>query len=158
MSKQITEHTTGTGEILFMAAAKAFTNKRTNKSEFSIKVKLSGSDEAVKHLSDIASYKVDTKTNRSLKESGASEIVINFTSDYAPKVLGLEGEELKGSEIPFFDGRKDKGSAIVSYKVIDYGTNKIVRLSGIRFLELNLAPRDEKESSMDVTLEMLKNI
>jgi hypothetical protein len=141
MSKKVTEHKTATGSVLFMAAAKAFTNKKTNKSEYSIKVKLQSTDQAVAHLSEIAEYKVDTKTNRALE--GTGEVVINFATDYAPIVTGADGAELKGREIPFFDGRKDTGSAIVSYKVIDYGNNKIVRLSGIQLLELNLAPRGE---------------
>ena len=157
MSKaKVTEHATGVGEILFMAAAKALDNKRTGKAEFSIKVKLDANDAAVTHLRDIASYKIDTKTNRALEGSG--QVVVNFTSDFDPKVMGADNEVLSGREIPFFDGRKDKGTAFVTYKVIDYGDNKIVRLSGIKLASLDLAPRDESSQSIDVTLDQLKNL
>jgi len=157
MSKTITEHTTGEAEILFMAAAKALLNKRTNKSEFSIKLKLKADSAEVKHLKEIANYKIDTKTNRALE--GTGEVIVNFASDFDPKVLGADNEVLEGNDIPFFDGRKDTGTAAISYKVIDYGDNKIVRLSGIKLINLNLTPRDgEAGDSMDVTLEALKNI
>jgi hypothetical protein len=156
MSKKITEHVTGKAEILFMAAAKALHNKRTGKSEFSIKVKLSSDDAAVTHLKEIANYKIDTKTNRALE--GTNTTVVNFASDFAPEVVDMSNESLQGSEIPYFDGRKDTGTAFVSYKVIDYGDNKIVRLSGIKLNELNLVPRDEQSTSLNVTLDTLKNI
>ena len=153
---KITEHSTSVGEILFMAAAKAFKSKKTGKEEFSIKLKLDSSDKAVAHLKEIAEYKGDTKTNRALE--GTGEVVINFTSDFDPKVLGVDNALLQGREIPFFDGRKDKGKAAVTYKVIDYGNNKIVRLSGIKLVSLDLAERENSGQSLDVTLEALKNI
>lgn len=156
MSKTITEHSTGKGSILFMAAARALNNKKTGKTEYSVKLKLSEDDAAVAHLKDIASYKVDTKTNRAM--SGSGEVVINFTSDFAPTVLDTDNNVLEGNEIPFFDGRKDTGIAAVTYKVIDYGDNSIVRLSGIKLSSLNLAEREDSGQSVDVTLETLKNI
>lgn len=156
MSKKITEHATSVGSIQFMAAARALMNQKAGKEEYSIKIKLSESDPAVAHLKEVAEYKVDTKTNRAL--SGTGEVIVNFSSTFAPKVLDSDNCELTGKEIPFFDGRKDSGEAVVSYKVIDYGNNKIVRLSGIKLLNLELAPRDEGEQSINVTLDVLKNI
>lgn len=158
MSKKITEHATGKGQILFMAAAKPLHNQKNGKTEFSIKVKLSEDDPAVAHLRSVAEYKIDTKTNRA--NAGSGEIIVNFTSDFAPKVVDSAGEALEGNDIPFFDGRKDTGTAAVTYKLIDYGSNSIVRLSGIKLLDLNLAPREgsEGEQTIDVTMDMLKNI
>jgi hypothetical protein len=156
MSKNVTEHTTGAGEILFMAAAKALNNKKTGKTEFSIKLKLPATDPCISHLTSVANYKVDTKTNRAMQDSG--NMVINFSSNFAPTVVDADNSALEGSSVPFFDGRKDKGTAAVTYKVIDYGDNQIVRLSGIKLLSLDLAPRDESSNSIDVTLETLKNI
>lgn len=156
MSKSTTTvHSTGTGEILFMSAARAFTNQKTGKSEFSIKVKLQDSDSAVSHLKTIAEYKVDTKTNRALKGTGTT--VITFASDYAPKVFGSDGVELTGKDIPYFDGRKDTGTATVSYKVIDFGNNKIVRLSGITLNSLTIAPKGA-EQSLDSLMDTLNSI
>lgn len=156
MTKQTTTHTTAEGKILFLAAAKAFKNKRSEKEEYSIKIELDSNDAAVAHLAEIASYKVETKTNRALE--GTGKTVINFTSSFAPMVIGADGAELKGKEIPFFDSRKDEGTAVVSYKVIDFGDNKIVRLSGIKLKELKLAPREAQGESIDVTLETLRNL
>lgn len=157
MTKKVTEHATGLGEILFMAAAKALTNQKTQKTEFSIKLKLPENDAAVEHLREIASYKVDTKTNRAM--AGSGEVVINFTSEYQPKVLGSDNEELTDQAIPYFDGRKDTGTAAVTYKVITYDNgNSIVRLSGIKLISLNQTPREEGGQTLDVTLETLKNI
>jgi len=154
-TKKVQEHSTGQGQILFMAAAKALTNKKTQKQEYSIKIKLDPADAAVAQLRDIAPYKVDTKTNRELN---GEAIVVNFTSDFAPTVVDANGEKLESQEIPFFDGRIDTGTAMVTYKVIQYENNTIVRLSGIKLMELNLAPRDEKASTLDVTLDTLKNL
>lgn len=156
MSKKVTEHATGEGQILFMAAAKPLTSQKTQKTEYSIKLKLSESDPAIEHLRSVAEYKIDTKTNRAL--AGTGEVVVNFSSTYAPKVLGLDGQELKDNSIPFFDGRKDSGTAAVTYKVIDFGNNQIIRLSGIKLQSLNLAPRDDSGQSLDVTMDMLKNL
>ena len=157
MSKQVTEYVTGIGHILFMAAAKPLTNQRTGKTEYSIKMKFVDSDPCISHLSDIASYKIDTKTNREL--SGTGEMVVSFNSEFAPKIVGADNTVLEGSAIPFFDGRIDKGTAVVSYKVIDYGNNKIVRLSGIKLVSLDLAVREGSSGdTIDQTLEKLKNI
>ena len=157
MSKKITEHATGAGEILFMAAAKALHNKKTGKSEFSVKVRLKEDDAAVEHLRKIADYKIDTKTNRA--NAGSGFVIVNFTSDFAPRVVDKDNNLLEGSDIPYFDGRKDKGTAAVTYKVIDYGNNSIVRLSGLKLIDLNLEPREgSDEQSLDVTMDMLKNI
>ncbi len=154
MSKT-TEHATQAGEILFMAASRPLLNNKNGKTEFSIKVKLNKTDPAVAHLTEVANYKVDTKTNRTSKDKDT--LIVNFTSEFAPLVSDTSGQ-LEGQEIPFFDGRKDTGTAIVAYKVIDFGDNQIVRLSGIKLLNLNLAPRENKGSSTELTLELLKKI
>ena len=136
-------------------------------------VALDEDDDAVRHLKDIAPYKVNTDSNRMQKEQG--KVIINFASNFAPKIVDSEGHQLFGVEevkakeakgarveaeekAPFFDGRKDKGTAAISYKVIDYGDNKIVRLSGAKLLSLELAPREEGGTGIDVTLETLKKI
>ena len=142
-TKNITEHTTNLGTILFMAAAKPILNKKNNKKEYSVKVELNSNDPAVAHLREIADYKVDTKTNRASTDK--SKLIVNFTSDFNPTVTSPSGETLEGDSVPFFDGRTDKGTATVQYKVIDYGTNKIVRLSGITLNTLSLAPREPWE-------------
>lgn len=155
----ITEHQTGLGEIQFMAVARAFTSTQTGKTEFSVKLNLSSGDAAVEHLRLIgADYKLDTKTNTTLIKNGVTDrTVINFASEYRPIVLGTDGQELNEEDAPFFDSRTDKGTAIVLYKVIDYGTNKIVRLSGVILKELTLAPREQSDSK-EVTLEKMRNI
>ena len=139
---KVSRHTTGSGQILFMAAARPLNNLKSGKSEHSIKLKLANDDAAVAHLSEVANYKVDTKTNRAQKDG----VTINFTSEFAPKVYNAEGVELTGNDIPFFDGRIDTGMAGVVYNVIDYGDNQIVRLAAIKLLDLNLAPREKGKS------------
>lgn len=145
MSKKVTDHITGKAQILFMAAARPLTNKRTEKEEFSIKIKIEDTDTVVKHLSEIADYKIDTKTNR-LKENEGFKI-ISFSSDFAPAVFDKSNTKLEGEEIPYFDGRYDKGEAVVLYKVIDYGNNKIVRLAGIKILDIVKGDREDTGDS-----------
>lgn len=163
MSKKVSDHITGKAQVLFMAAARALTNKRTNKEEFSIKIKIEEKDESVKHLSEVADYKVDTKTNR-LKENKGFKI-ISFSSDFAPAVFDKSNTRLEADEIPFFDGRYDKGEAVVLYKVIDYGSNKIVRLSGIKILDIVKGERPDSDGegsgssvAMDDIMAKLKEI
>lgn len=155
---KITNHVTSVGDILFMAAARPLKNQRTGKEEYTIKVKLDESVEGTldvkNHLLEVAEYKVDTKTNRQL----SGELILNFSSNFAPEVMGPDGQVWKGKEIPFFDGRKDTGKAAVSYNVIDYGDNKIVRLAGIKIVDLNLAPREESSESLSDIKDVLKNL
>ncbi len=156
-TKKISEHTTEVGNILFMAAARPLLNTKNNKQEFSVKMELNNTDTSISHLEEVASYKIDTKTNRKL--TGTNKVIVNFSSEFAPVVLDSNNNKMEGKEIPFFDGRIDTGTAVVSYKVINYGDNTIVRLSGIKLLSLNLAPRENSTSdALDVTLEKLKNI
>jgi len=154
MSKT-TEYATQQGDILFMAAARPLLNNKNGKTEFSIKLKLKTSDPAVAHLTDVANYKIDTKTNRTSKDKDT--VIVNFTSEFAPLVSDESGQ-LESKDVPFFDGRKDTGTALITYKVIDFGDNQIVRLSGIKLVNLNLAPREAKGNSTELTLELLKNI
>lgn len=154
MSK-VTEHATQQGEILFMAASRPLLNKKNGKTEYSIKVRLNRADPAVAHLSEVANYKIDTKTNRTSKDKDT--VIVNFTSEFAPLVSDQTGK-LESKDVPFFDGRKDTGTAIVAYKLIDFGDNQIVRLSGLKLLELNLTPREAKGNPSELTLELLKKI
>ena len=155
MSKPtITNHLTGPMNIKFMAVARPFKNIKSGKSEFSIKGWLDASDEAVAHLTSVAEYKVDTKTNRNLEDK--SSLMINFTTNYEPKVYNVDGVELLGNDIPFYDGRIDKGSAVVSYNLIDYGDTSIVRLTGVKLLSLNLAPREEGGATTSEIENLLK--
>lgn len=150
MSKQIETFTTGVGQMLFMAAAKPLTNKKTGKTEYSIKLLLDNADQSVAHINSINDRKVVKK------DTGRQ---INFTSDFAPNVYDADNNKLEGANIPFFDGRIDSGKAAVSYKVISYGDTKIIRLAGIKLLELNLAQRENDDSqSVDSIAESLKNI
>lgn len=151
-----TEHLTGVGEIKFMAVGRPLTNQKSGKSEYSIKLRLPEGDSSIAHLSEIADYKVDTKSNRK-NLAGDGHKFINFASDYAPKIMDSDGNVLEGDDIPFFDSREDTGTAVVSYKVIDFGDNKIVRLGGVKLMQLNLTEKEGKES-VDSTLELLKTI
>lgn len=155
MTKKVTNHVTGPMDIKFMAVARPFKNIKSGKDEYSVKGLLDVTDPAISHLTSVAEYKVDTKTNRNSTDK--SKMTINFTTGFTPKVYDVSGNELTGSDIPFFDGRIDSGKAIVSYSVIDYGDNKIVRLAGVKLLELNLAPREEGTSTMSEIDAMLKN-
>ena len=157
MTRKTTEHATGVGEVLFMAAARPLTNAKTGKSEYSVKIRLSAEDAAVAHLKEIAEYKIDTKTNRSLE--GTGQVIVNFTTEFEPTVMDASNEVLAAAEVPFFDGRTDKATAAVSYKVIDYGNNKIVRLSGIKLLSLDIAPKGDGSSlSLEETLNALSAV
>jgi len=147
-----TEHATGIGSIKFLAAARALNNQFTNKMEFSCRLVLDANDKCVEHIRGINSAKITTKN------AGEGQVNINFTSTFAPKVLNKDNEVLSGEEIPYFDGRTDTGTAAVTYKVVDYGDAKIIRLSGIKLLDLSIVEKEMRESSMDVTLEQLKNI
>lgn len=157
MSKT-TNHTTQAGEILWLSVARPKLNEKNGKSEYSIKLKLNRNDPAVAHLSEIAEYKIDTKTNR--KNNDPDYVIVNFTcgDKFQPEVVGADGQTLRGNEIPFFNGLKDKGTAAVVYSVIDYDGNKIVRLSGVKLMSLDLAPREEGGHFMGNIMEMLKAI
>lgn len=158
MSKQkSTTHVTGAGNILFMAAAKPIVNKQSGKSEYSIKLELDATDPAVEHLSQVADYKVDTKTNRSLQ--GTGKVIINFSTTFEPQITDVENNVLTERDVPFFDSRVDTGKAAVAYKVVNYGDKSIVRLAGIKLLELNMAPRENSsKDTLNDTLAKLKNI
>lgn len=157
MANQTTEHFTGTGEILFMAAGRALLNKKTGKEEYSIKLRLKKDDQAVKHLQEIADYKIDTKTNRA--NANSDSVIVNFTSSFAPIVADSEGA-LEADQIPRFDGRTDTGTAAVVYKVVDFGDKKIVRLAGIKLKDLKLAEKssNQDKGGLDVTLKMLNDL
>lgn len=155
MSKaKITNHVTGPVDIKFMAVARPFKNLKSGKAEYSIKALLDSSDPAVSHLKSVAEYKIDTKTNRNSTDK--SKVTVNFATTFEPKVMNSDGDLLTGTSIPFFDGRTDTGTAIVTYSVIDYGDNKIVRLSGVKLLELNLAPREEGGATTSEIENLLK--
>lgn len=150
-----TEHLSGVGQVLFMAAARPMkTDEGTD--EFTIKVRFAETDPVIVHLKEISPKKLDTKTNRGME--GTGELIVSFSSQFAPKVFGLDNRELTGREIPFFDGRKDKATAAVSYKVIDYGKKVVVRLSGIKLVSLDQAPREEGGVSTSDILNKLKEI
>jgi len=144
MGKTVTLHKTGQGAALFMVAAKPLLNKHTGKPEYSVKMKFQESSasamEMKSHLQEIADYKIDTKTNRAL----SGEFIVNFSSEFEPVVTNADGVTLEGQDIPFFDSRIDTGIVNVTYKVIDYGNTKIVRLGAVQILSLNLAPREDK--------------
>lgn len=154
MKPKITNHATGPMSIGFMAAARPLLNKKSGKTEYSIKGLLDSSDPAVAHLREVAEYKVDTKTNRN--SSDKSKVTINFTTTFEPKVVNADGEHLTGADIPFFDGRIDTGTAVVTYNVIDYGDNQIVRLTGIKLLDLQLAAREDGEKTVSEIDQLLK--
>lgn len=147
--KTITNHVTGPMDIKFMAVARPF------KEEYSINGFLDANDPAIAHLTEVAEYKVDTKTNRKLEDK--SKLKVNFTTTFEPKVFDEDSNELTGTDIPFFDGRIDSGTAIVTYVVVDYGDNKIVRLSGVKLLALNLAPREEGGANTSEIDQLLRN-
>ena len=139
-----TTHTTGIGNIQFMAAARPVVNKfAKGKKEYSIRIELNTNDECLDHIRGINSKKVDTDKNKELASTGKA--VLNFTSDYAPKVKLADGTLLTTEQVPFFNSKVDEGTAVVTYKVIDFGDNKIIRLSEIQIMSLNLAPREEKQ-------------
>lgn len=150
-----TEHLTGVGTVLFMAAARPMKDDE-GRDEFTIKVRFAETDPVIAHLSAVSPKKLDTKTNRGME--GTGELVVSFSTQFAPKVFGLDNRELTGREIPFFDGRKDKATAAVSYKVVDYGKNVVVRLSGIKLVSLDQAPREEGGVSTSDILSKLKEI
>lgn len=144
---------TGVGKILFMAANKPLKNTKADKIEYSIKLELDENDQAVKHLAEVAEYKVDTKTNRALK--GTGKVNISFTSTFQPTVVDAEGNKIEGSEIPFFDGRFDKGEAKVIYSVVNYDKSTIVRLTGIKLLSVEINPDKPVSSKGTGTLNSI---
>lgn len=155
----ITEHATGVGQVLFMMAAKPFQNEGQAKPQYSIKLQLDVNDQAISHLLTVNDAKVNTVANATLKAEGIQRI--NFSSDYQPDVIGVEGIKLEQEDIPFFNTTKgDTATAAVTYKVIDYGQGKkpLVRLSGIKLVSLNMAAREESGSSTEDLLASLKNI
>lgn len=144
MSNNVTYHTTEEADVLFMAAARALKDKVSGKEEFSIKLKLLDGSETVSHLMEVSEAKIDTKTNRKL----VGEKHVNFSSTFAPTVVGADGKKLEQGSIPFFDGRKDKARAKVTYKVITYPTKTLIRLQGIQLMSLDLAPREGQGASV----------
>lgn len=156
MSNNVTYFTTEEADVLFMAAAKPLKDKVTGKEEFSVKVRLLDGSPTVEHLLKVSEAKVDTKNNRKLE----GEKHISFSSTFAPVVTGADGVKLEGRAIPFFDGRKDKARAIVTYKMITYPTKTLIRLQAIKILSIDLAPREGQESTSTVTdiLDKLANI
>lgn len=150
-----TEHLSGVGTVLFMAAARPMKDEN-GRDEFVIKVRFAETDPVIAHLKDVSPRKLDTKTNRGME--GTGELVVSFSSQFAPKVFGLDNRELTGREIPFFDGRRDKATAAVAYKVMDYGNKTVLRLSGIKLVTLDQAPREEGQVSTSDILAKLKDI
>lgn len=137
----VTYHVTEEADVLFMAAARALKDKVTGKEEYSIKLQLDDASPTVAHLTQVSEAKIDTKNNRKLQ--GIKHV--SFSSTFAPVVTFEDGVKLNEQEIPFFDGRKDTGRAIVTYKVITYPTKTLVRLQAIKIMSLTLAPRESKD-------------
>jgi len=153
MSNNVTYHTTEEADVLFMAAARPLKDKATGKEEFTIKLRLLDDSETVKHLLEVSEAKIDTKTNRKLE----GEKHVNFSSTFAPVVVGADGVKLEDKAIPFFDSRKDKARAVVTYKVITYPTKTLVRLQGIKLVSVDLAPREGQEGTSSVA-ELISKI
>lgn len=149
---KITKHVTGVGEILFMFVKVPFTDKATGKQEYTIKLKLAESDDAVGHLLEVSPAKIDTKVNAKLTDGTK---IINFGSSYQPIVADAEGNKIDSTNIPFFDSRVDKGKAKVEYSVIEYPNKTIVRLSSIQLVDLQLAPREGEKSISALEQEIL---
>lgn len=154
---ETTEHVTGIGEIMFMAVARPLKNQKTGQDEYSIKIKVDENEPVIGLLKDCNPKRIDNETNRGLAGSGT--LVLNFHSNFEVAVVNSEGQQLTGNDIPFFDGRVDTGKANVSFKVIDYGKNKIVRLSGVVLQDLQLTEREDSDvKPLDVTVDLLKSI
>lgn len=157
MANKTTTETTGFGNIKFMFAAKALRNKATGKEEYVVKLEFDGTvaeNLALKErLSSINSKKIVTNN-----VSKAGNFIVSFSSTYAPTVVDAEGNKLEGKDIPFFDSRIDTGLASVLYTIVDYGTTQIIRLKGIALKDLELAKREERVNTEDVTLEKLKKL
>ena len=156
MSNKITNHTTGVGEIQFMAVARPLNNKFTGKEEYSIRLLLDENDPCVEHLRGINDRKIDNSTNRKL--AGTGKVSIGFTTAYKPTVVGVDGEEILEGEVPFFNGLNDKGTGVVMYTVVEYDKTSVIRLAGVRLKSLELAPREEGESTASDILSKLKEI
>lgn len=162
MGKQTTYHTTGLAELQFamlvtnQKTGKAFANKQGTE-KYSVRVLLNENDSAISHIKSINEAKVDTKTNAKLQ--GTGKLSISFDTDYAPKVIGMDGTELTGRDVPFFNGLKDKATAVITYSVIDYGNKQLIRLAKVEFKSLELAPREAAgESSVDDIRDQLKSL
>lgn len=169
MTSKTTHYSTQEGTVLFAAIQEQFatnlkrkqikTGKATEESHlYSVRIKLNSSDPAIETIRNVNEAKVDTKANAKLQATEPNSTIINFSSNYLPKVVDVSGNELTGDLIPVFDGRSDSATAVVTFSVIDYGKSSIVRLTGIRFLSLEQAPKEETVQPMSVTLDMLKNI
>lgn len=150
-----TDHLSGIGSVLFMAAARPLKTE-DGQDEFVIKVRFADTDPVIAHLKEVSPKKLDTKTNRGME--GTGELIVSFSSRFAPKVFGLDNRELTGREIPFFDGRRDKATAAVAYKVMEYGQKIVVRLDAIKLVTMDLAPREEGQVSTSDILSKLKEI
>lgn len=156
-NKQTTSHSTGIGNIKFMVLnegfAAALARKNNTKVTYSIKLELPENDEAVQHLSKVSPKKIVRNSD--------GTVTINFGSDFMVPVVDSEDNELKGENIPAFNGLTDSGTATAMYNVITYGQKTIVRLSGVKLWKLDLAPRTnttEGKSAYDINLERLRGL
>jgi len=158
MSKTTTQHVTEVGAVQFMAAARPLANKhKGGKMEYVLKLLLKDGSETYNHILDVSAAKITSPYKNPTPVEGYTEI--KFTSDYAVKVVSVDGQELEADEIPFFDSTKDKATAAASYSVIDYGNGPIVRLTGIRLMSLEQAPREEGGAAEDINvMDKLKSI
>ena len=154
------KHATAVGDIKFMVIAKPLTNKDTGKAEYTVKLEFDGSQpEAMKlkeHLSQVSPKKIVTNG-----VSKPGNFIVSFASSYQPSVFNSDGQELKGDEIPFFDGRVDQGQAAVIYNVIQYDKATIVRLAAVKIKDLQLTEKEETQGqggSLDDIRQMINGL
>lgn len=150
------KHSTAVGNIKFMAIARPLLNKQTGKEEYSIKLEFDGSTPEGLALRQ-AIQAVQPKKIVTNNVSKQGNFILSFSTTYAPTVLDSEDNPLTGDTVPFFDSRTDTGQASVVYNVIDYGNTQIIRLAGVKLMQLDLAEREDSGgASADEILKLLK--
>lgn len=95
-------------------------------------------------VGNVNSAKVITnKTNSKIgQELADDEYIVKFNSQFQPRVIDENGDELEGINVPFFDSRSDSGQARVMVIESHKGMNPTVYLKEVALKDLQLAPRE----------------
>lgn len=146
---EIVTHTTGAHKVLFAALARPLTNRLSERTEYSIKLRVKESSPEGLKLKALVNKVNSKKIVITHKVDGVMEALpkgeynINFSSDSQPLVVGVDGVVLEGDAIPHFDGRVDSAMANVSFVVIPGkgGNLDQIRLTGVQLLETEITEK-----------------
>lgn len=152
----------GFGKIVFMAVSKPQIDKKDPKKKptYTVKVDIDGNTpeglSLRKQLSAINPKKI--VLTKSVKNSDGvvepqplepGHFQVSFYSQNQPLVL-VDKQIVKGADIPYFDGRTDKGEVNVGYTISEYEGKRYVWLNSVGIRHLEQADRQGSTSTADL--------